>query len=369
MKQTRRAVLGAAGAGIAGLAGCSGFEAPAGSGSASSEYSVTMEPVGEVGFNGVPERIATYFPGYADMFVALGHGDALTAIGNASRYHTDHYEELGLDAPSDLTQLIGESGIDKETIYALDSDLHQIDPNWLTKNSFFGLEESDIEELESQQAPFLGNVIFRRTDSWHDYRYYTMYEAFEKLSQVVQEQATYEALAEFHNSFIADIQAKLPPADDRPAALLVFAGSDEPESFSPYRVADRGTNKKQFHDLGVEDALAGTGINGLSTTERGQIDHETMLNVDPEVLLVRGHETKTDAEFEETVVSFMESHNVASDLSAVQNGEVYRGGPIYAGPLHNLFLTERFATNLYPDTFSGELFDRDEVATIVGGEN
>jgi iron complex transport system substrate-binding protein len=46
---------------------------------------------------------------------------------------------------------------------------------------------------------------------------------------------------------------------------------------------------------------------------------------------------------------------------------VFRGGPIYTGPIHNLFLTERFATNYFPDTVSGELFDRGRVSEIVAG--
>jgi iron complex transport system substrate-binding protein len=133
-------------------------------------------------------------------------------------------------------------------------------------------------------------------------------------------------------------------------------------------VSDEGTNNKQFHDLGIADALAGTGIEGLSTNDRGQIDYETMLEVDPDSILVRGHETKTETEFEETVLAFMREHAVASELTAVQEGRVFRGGPIYEGPIQNLFLTERFATQYFPDTFSGKLFDRGDVTEIITGD-
>jgi iron complex transport system substrate-binding protein len=44
---------------------------------------------------------------------------------------------------------------------------------------------------------------------------------------------------------------------------------------------------------------------------------------------------------------------------------VLRGGPIYSGPLHHLFLLERCATEQVPDTYSGALFDRDEMASVV----
>jgi len=197
-----------------------------------------------------------------------------------------------------------------------------------------------------------------------------MYEAFEKVAQIFQQQERYQAFKSFHDEYIGRVTERLPSDGERPTALLTYGDGDQPEEFSPYRLSDQGTNKKQFRDLGVEDALAGTGIEGLSTTDRGTIDYETMLEVDPEVLLVRAHETKTEAEFRNTVVQFMENHPVASQLSAVKNERVFRGGPIYEGPIQNLFLTERFAKNLYPETFTEErLFDRKRVADIVTGES
>jgi iron complex transport system substrate-binding protein len=335
-----------------------------------SGYTVSMAPVGDVTFEEGPETWESYFPGYADMGVALGQGDGLSAVGFEARYYTSYYDELdGVSVnKDDVVELIGDNGIDKEVYYELDNDVHLTDPKWLTNNSFFGLEAKDVEQIESKVGPFIGNTIFRRTDEWHDYRYYTMYEAFEKVAEVFQKQDQYEAFASFHDEFVAEVQADLPPAKERPNGLLCFAASDEPEKFSPYRISGKGTNKKHFHDLGIGDALAGTDVEGLSESERGKIDYETMLEVDPDVLFVRGHETKSRKEFENTVVSFMEDHNVASELTAVQNGDVYRGGPIYQGPIQNLFLTERFATLLFPDTYDGELFDRGKVAEIINGE-
>lgn len=376
----RREFIAGSAVGVTLLAGCSGqssTETPDGNESGdsstgtSAEYSVTMEPVGELTFDSVPQSVAHYFPGYADMQVALGHGDGIDAIGVRSRYHTDHYADLdgvSVDKES-MTELVGKNGIDKEIFYELGSDLHLIDPRWLTNNGFFGLEKKDIDELSTNAAPFFGNSIFRRTDGWHDYRYYTMYEAFEKVAAVFQEEERFTKLKEFHDSLLADVEEKLPPAEKRPNALLVFAAGDNPEKFSPYRVSDKGTNKKQFHDLGIGDALEGTGIEGLSTTDRGQIDYEAMLDVDPDSILVRGHENKSEQEFRDTVLNFMKNHDTASKLTAVQNGDVFRGGPIYAGPLHNLSLTERFAKNFFPDAFSGELFSRSDLAAIVTDGN
>jgi iron complex transport system substrate-binding protein len=369
---TRRRFVATTCAAIGGaaLAGCqSGTASEESPGEGTDPYTVEMAPAGEVEFEAVPQSWSTYFPGYADMGVALGQGGGLHAVGNRGRYHTSAYAELDGVAveKSSLEQTLGDGGIDSEVYLELDDDVFLTDPQWLINNSYFGLEPSDIDRITETVAPFVGNTIFRRTDGWHDYRYYTMYEAFETVAQVFQQEDRYERFRSFHDEVLGRVEGDLPAASERPNALLTFAASDEPEAFSPYRLSGRGTNKKQFHDLGVADALAGTGIDGLSTSDRGRIDYETMLEVDPDVLLVRGHEGKSASEFESSVLGFMREHPVASDLTAVQTGRVFRGGPIYQGPIQHLFTLERAATDLYPDTFSGELFDRDQLAGIVTG--
>lgn len=370
------------------LAGCTGesgraspspttdeFTSTAGSTTGSSSYSVSMEPVGEVTFESIPERWVAYDGGYADVGVALGRGDGMTGIGGAGRYYSYVYDELpGVSVDRTVLENndLGEAGMSKEVFYELDNEVHLMDPQMLV--NWFDWSEADVQEIAENVGPFLGNLVFRREDEWHDYRYYTLYEAFEKVAKVFGEEERYRAFETLHDEFIAEVQRRLPPADDRPNVLLVYAGSDEPEAFSPYRLNDRGTSKKQWRDLGVSDALAGTGIEGLSTTDRGKIDYETMLEVDPDVILLRAHERKSADEFRETVLEFMRNHPVASELTAVQNGRVYRGGYLYQGPIQNLFLTERGAQQLYPDVF-GEvtsderLFDRQRVADIVTGTN
>jgi iron complex transport system substrate-binding protein len=119
--------------------------------------------------------------------------------------------------------------------------------------------------------------------------------------------------------------------------------------------------------------LAGTGVENLSTENRSELDYENLLEVDPDVLLIRGHEQKSASEFRDTVLGYMQEHSVGSELTAVQNGRVYRGGYLRQGPIHNLFLTERGAKQLYPDEFGEvtsdeELFDRQRVADIVTGD-
>ena len=81
--------------------------------------------------------------------------------------------------------------------------------------------------------------------------------------------------------------------------------------------------------------------------------------------MVRGHESKSRAEFEDAVVSYMEDDDTASTLRAVQNGDVYSGGPLYQGPITNMVVAERQAQQLY-DT-DAELFDRQRVGEIANG--
>lgn len=332
-------------------------ETTAGSGS----YSVSMEPVGDVEFDAVPDTVAVYESGYADMVVALGHGDALTAVGNSDRFHTDAYDALdGVSVDtSGLVDLV-DAGVTRETLLDLDPDVYLMDPNWLT--STFELDRGDIDFLTQRSAPFLGNTIFRRTDAWHDYDYYSLYEAFETVAELFDETDRFDAFQSFHDSALDRLETALP--SEGPRGALVWGGSNEPTSFSPYLLSGAGTNKKPFHDLNVRDAIADSGIDALSQSQRSEIDAETLLNVDPDVLFVRGHEDKTAAEFQDTVVSFLQNHDTAGRITAVENGDVYRGGPIYLGPIQHLFLTERLATALY-DQVTTTLFDRTELASII----
>ena len=351
-----------------------GNESMSESDSATSEtdsYTVEMAPVGAVQFDTVPEKWAAYDGAYVDMAVALGKGSGVTGVGGADRLYTAQYDELpGVEWQQSWVEEFPEVRTVEE-FYALDSDVHLYDPQMLI--NWFDWSESDIENVRSDVAPFVGNLIFRRSDDWHDYRYYTLYESFEKIATVFQEQARYEAFKSFHDEFIADIQSRLPPEEERPEVFLTFEGTDEPSTFSPYRLRDRGTSKKQWRDLGVHDALEGTDISNLSTTDRGELDYETLLSIDPEVILVRGHERKTAAEFRDVVLSYMQEHPAGSELTAVRNERVYRGGYLHQGPIHNLFLTERAAQQLFPEEFGAvtsdeQLFDRQRVADIVTGE-
>ncbi|WP_459194060.1 ABC transporter substrate-binding protein [Halosimplex sp. J119] len=327
-------------------------------------YSVTMEPVGTVEFDEPPETWFPYTGDYADMGVALGEGNGLSAIGVRARFGTHYYEELpGVSVDkSELTQL-WQDGTGKEIFYELDADLHVIDPNFAVNRLQWNRE--DVAEIRENVAPFLGNTIFSRAYDWHDYAEYSLYEAFEKLARVFQKQDRYEAFEQYHDEVIADVQGRLP--DETPDIAVLYPADVPPESFYPYLVGS-GTQSKHWHDLRVGDALA---ANGITDAQAGgsTIDYETLLEIDPDALAVRLQGEITEEYFRSEIVSHLEDHDLASQLTAVQNGRVIYGGLTYQGPIIHLFQLERAAQGLYPDAFGDErLFDRQRVADIVNGE-
>lgn len=352
------------------LAGCTGGGSEGanggndGGGDGGGPYTVSMEPVGEVEFESPPETWVANNGSWADMGVALGY-EPPKALWLTSRYHTRYYDgipDVSVDT-SGMTDLY-QDGVDKELFYELDADVHVIDPNFLL-NRYSGWKQADVDEITENVGPFFGNSVFSREYAWHDdYQYYTLYEAFEKLSQAFQGQERYEQFATLHEEFQGRVEEVVPPEGERPEVAVLWADGDRPESFLPYVISE-GTSFKQWRDLKVRDALARSEVEDFHSN-RGELDFETLLEVDPEVLLLRGQEAKTAEEFQDTVVSFMEGHDVASTLTAVENGDVYRGGPLYQGPITNLVLTERAAGQVYG--LEEELFDRERVAGIVNGQ-
>ncbi|AFK19398.1 ABC transporter substrate-binding protein [Haloferax mediterranei ATCC 33500] len=329
-----------------------------------SSYSVTMEPVGEVPFDQVPEKWFSFTGDYADMGVALGQADGLQAVGIRQRFATWYYNELpGVSVDREgLTQL-WQDGTDKELFYELDADVHIIDPNFMINRIQWTQE--DIDEISENVGPFLGNTIFSGSYSWHDYTKYSMYEAFEKLAQVFQEEERYEALKEIHDRVVSDVTSRLP--EERPEVAILYPRSSPPETFLPF-VMDSGTSFKQWRELNVRDALAQSDVQNFHES-RSEVDFETLLEVDPEVIAIRQHGELTEAEFESKFVQPMKDHDLGSELQAVQNDRVIYAGAPYQGPIVYLFQLEQAAQDLYPDVFTeDEFFDRQRVADIVTGE-
>jgi len=327
-------------------------------------YSVSIEPVGTVEFESVPETWFPYTGDYADMGVALGQADGLAAIGVRRRFGSHLYGELpdvSVDK-SELTEL-WQDGTDKELFFELDADVHVIDPNFITNQ--LQLEQQDVDEIRENVAPFFGNTSFTQVYDWHDYRHYSMYEAFEKLAAVFQERERYEAFEAYHDEIISSVEGRLP--EETPDIAVLVPGDVPPDSFWPYRIGS-GMQSKHWNDLSVGDALAKNDVTDAQAGG-GKIDYEKLLEIDPDVIAVRLAGNITQEWVDENIVEHMRDHPIASELTAVQNDRVVYGGMTYKGPIIHLFLLEGTAQRLYPDEFGGEqLFDRGRVSDIVNGE-
>jgi iron complex transport system substrate-binding protein len=332
-----------------------------------SSYTVTIEPAGEVSFDAVPETWVAENASWADMGVALGMSKP-SAVVLTGEYRTWHYEDIpGLSTSKEDMVSLWQDGISKELFLEIDSGVHFIDPNYMI-NLIPNWERSDVDEMSEQVAPFCGNTSFS-TYPWHgDYPYYSLYEATEKVAEVFQRTDRFEALRTLHNETISGIQDRLPPESERPAIGLLSPASTEPEKFYPYRLGDT-TAYKHWHDLEVSDAFEGSSISSF-TSDRGSIDYEPLLEIDPEILMFYTDKHWTHSDFRDTYLAFLQDHDTASQLTAVRNGDVYPAGGMYQGPIINLSKTERAAKQLFPDEFAPDerLYDRQRVADIINGD-
>jgi iron complex transport system substrate-binding protein len=344
-------------------------------------WTVAMEPRTEVTFESVPESVVVYRADYADMLIALGHGDALTGMQDTQSLPTDMLAELpGVSVdPDGITPLRQNGEYDKEVFYEIDADLHLVDPN--NARVYFEFSEADIEEIGTAVAPWLGSFIRRPQENiGPNYPHYTLYEAFEKVGAAFRERERYEALATVHDDMLATISEALPPESERPSVGLAFLipGEQYVESgvFFLNDPTQPGMAKKQYRDLGVENVWADAGV-----SMDGQVNYEALLEADPDVLIAHNAFGYTDSieAFQENVVDVMRDDEIGSQLTAVQNDRVYRGGKNVQGPLINLFQTEIAAKQIYPEAFgewkglgetseSEQLFDRQGVADIVTGD-
>jgi iron complex transport system substrate-binding protein len=406
---TRRDYLTYGGAVVGGglLAGCTGNTSP-GSGStpeatetespthakpdtetatptgADTAYEACIEPAGCTTFEDVPETYLVYNGAWADMAFALGQRDGFLTAGNMIPGF--FFEPFGLDVPTedDLTALANwdGGGWSKEVFYELDPDVILMDPNYLHGTGWDDdWDENDTEEIRENVAPFFGNNCRRRRE-FHDYKLYSLYGAFDRLADLFRERERYEAFAELHEEVQEEIQSRLPPESERPEIGLINGGSNPTKGkFYPLNTQDEGYEMKPYRDLDVASAFP------QEMEEAGTIDYERLLEVDPEIIVVHwgigttGETNSFSAEaFREQYVTPMEEDGVGSQLTAVQEGNVYPGAYGEQGPIVNLLQTEMKAQQLYPEEFGAfdpesfpevpdenQLFDRQRVVDIIEG--
>ncbi|SEW22591.1 ABC transporter substrate-binding protein [Natrinema salifodinae] len=369
-------------AGSAALAGCITGDGSGGSGDEDS-YTVTMAPMGEVEFDGVPEDAFVTFTQYADMAVALGHGDAVTTLfapemsGSTMNKFYDRLEGVSFDWAGLENPL--EDGVTKEELYNYESDVHFLDPSYvLTTQDDWA--QSDVEEIAETVGPWIGSyhsgVQSEPAEAYADsYEYYTLWELFETVAAVFREAQRYEDLAAVYEDLRSHIESNLPSGDERPTVARVTLGDGV---FYAYHLNTSGFWQAETRPLGAHDALADVEWSG----DWGEVDYETMLDADPDVILhLWGITSNYDVE---GVRERLENHAAGSELAAVRNDRVVASGMRYQGPIMNLFQLEMTAKQLYPEQFgewpgyeSGasypeipegeQLFDRQRVADIVTG--
>ncbi|WP_363465448.1 ABC transporter substrate-binding protein [Halogeometricum borinquense] len=372
------------------LAGCAGENGsqsvPAGTPSETTtarddSYSVTLEPAETVEFDHVPENVYTGLPNTADMAVAAGHGDAIISIYYPEYHGTilNHFYDR-LDGVSLTWERLTDSwNLGKEGFYELDSDVHLTDPAYAS--TLEQLDEADVAEISDEIGPWFGNYYSdKRRDppqSWADeYRYYSLWEIFERVAQVFRAGSRADALRDVHESMRSTIESNLPPTEERPTVALTFEGKED--TFWVYRLNANGFLTAHTRPLDATDAFADVTFEGAQT----QVDYEAMLEADPDVILVLF--TMSSSYSISDVREALESSPVGSEIAAVKNDRVYAQGARYQGPIMNLFQLEMTAKQVYPEVFgewpgyvdgepypeipeSEQLFDRQRVADIVNG--
>ncbi|SFK73343.1 ferrichrome-binding protein [Halogranum rubrum] len=350
---------------------------------ASSPYSVTMSPMGDVEFDAVPEDAFVVFPQYADMAVALGHGDAVNSVyvpemsGKTMNTYYDRLDGVSFEwegLPDPLAE-----GMSKEQLYSLDSDVHFVDPAYVSTQDNW--DQSDLDDISSSVGPWFGNFYSGTNNGVpegysENYEFYSLWDMFGKVADVFQERERYQALQEIHANAISTIEENLPPKEERPTAVRVTMGE---EQFYTYHLNKPGYWLADTRPLGANDAFSEEEWPSLW----GTVDYETMLEADPDVIL---HLWGVAPDYYiDGVREKLQNHPVGSELSAVKNDRVFAAGMRYQGPIMNLFQLEMGAKQLYPDQFGEwpgyvpeepypeipaeeQLFDRERLANVVNGE-
>ncbi|MFC7229103.1 ABC transporter substrate-binding protein [Salinirubellus salinus] len=354
-------------------------------------YTAELFPVGEVEFESVPQSVTTYNMGWADMVVSLGQADTLRT--NRLSAPTLFYDRFDVEWDNDYPALWQSGGWSKEVMYERDPDVFLFDPNLLTQWDDNWAEE-DTAEIEENVAPFFGCHNRRIRGEWQQELGYpegapTMLEAFETVGTVLDEEARAQAWLDLHDDLQSAVQPRIPDGETPSIALINSGSAPANGEFYVLNLAQDGYEMKPYRDLGLVEADA---FEGVETGQYGLTDYETMLEVDPDIILVHwgitqgsvtwGGDGAFDAEqFHEKFVAPMEEDDTGSELTAVQEGRVLPGPTAEQGPLVNAFQTELVARLFYPEEF-GELdldapldvpeeerlFSRERVVDILAGD-
>jgi iron complex transport system substrate-binding protein len=321
---------------------------------------------------------------------SIGHFDGLAGMYNPE----ENFPKRLFDRlPGFETDLSGVSNLfpggadtaDKEILYELDPDLNVVDP-YVAKD-YLGFDESDITDVGENVAPFFGSFM-RRPQYTENHPYSSLYEGTERIARAFGEEERFADLEAFHDDVRSRIQERLPPATDRPSYAYMNMNwwGDFTEVYAR-QTNNPGYQYKPFRDLDVRPE--NNAFRGEFPDERRPLvktDVEGLLEADPELIIWHGgysliggaeHEGTTIT-WEEDIVGRLQDDPVASEVTAIAEGNVVPGNLIEVGPVSNLFNMEDLAKQLYPEEFGefsieeypdGErLFERQALADVVTGE-
>jgi ABC-type Fe3+-hydroxamate transport system substrate-binding protein len=345
-------------------------------------YTVELSPVGTVTLEEPPTNVFTHFPWFPDMASALGQGETVSSLwwdGTVAglEYFTAGFDDFEIE----WADKAGEYGFAKEQLYELDSDLHLVDPSWVTTQDNWA--RSDIDEIANNVGPWLGNYYssYHATppEEWADgYEYYSLWDLFDRVATLYGERERYKALASVHDDLLKTIEAGLPAESDRPTAAYLSI-SEDLSAIYLLRLNAPGYFNAHTRPLGAVDAFGDEEFSGAFK----QVDMEALLEADPDAILALW--TVTDTFDFGTLTQSLADDPVGSELSAVRNDRVYPQGTRWQGPLMNLFQLEMTAKELYPGQFGQwpadedgdaypefesdeQLFDHQRVADIINGD-
>ena len=345
-------------------------------------YTVELSPVGTVTLEEAPTNVFTHFPWFPDMASALGQGETVNSLWWDGTVAGLEYFTAGFDNfEIEWADKAGEYGFAKEQLYELDSDLHLVDPSWVTTQDNWA--QSDIDEVANNVGPWLGNYYssYHATppEEWADgYEYYSLWDLFDRVATLYGERERYEALASVHDDLLGTIEDGLPPESDRPTAAYLSI-SEDLSAIYLLRLNAPGYFNAHTRPLDAIDAFGDEEFSGAFK----QVDLEALLEADPDAILALW--TVTDTFDFGTLTQNLADDPVGGELSAVQNGRVYPQGTRWQGPLMNLFQLEMTAKELYPEQFGEwpadedgdsypeftadeQLFDHQRVADIINGD-
>jgi iron complex transport system substrate-binding protein len=338
----------------------------------SGPYEVCMEPTGCAAFEQVPERWYSLTGPWADMAVALGQADGATAMLNTPTFY---FDAVDVSVPGGVVTEWG-AATKKETFYELDSDVHFVDPNTLM--AWTDWKQADVDEIEREVGPLFGVRLARyQADYQNDYPRYSLYDGFEKAAAVFQQRARYDAFEELHSEVRSRIESKTEAISEKRTIGLMNSGSSpEKGEFYPITLSGEGSEMDPYRTLPVTDGFA-----GYTSEWADVVDYETLLEADPDTLVVHWGIGMSESDFQAKFVEPMQDHPVGNELTAVQKNRVLQGTYSESGPIGQLFDLELLAKQLYPEQFgeydgretflnspSNTLFDRQRVVDIINGD-